>query len=287
VADPRLGALASNGGPVETRAPAVGSPAIDAVPTSGAGCSATDARGVTRPKGAGCEAGAYEVAPAEAQTGGVTGITTTGADIFGAVSPNGRATQFHFDYGASANYGSRTPNADAGASVTARLAGLAPNTLYHYRVVATNGDGTGVGADATFVTATTNPGPGPDVTRPLISAASVKPTRAKKGKTTFRYTLSEPAQVVFTIQRALAGRKVAGKCRKPTAANRKKPKCTRFALAGRFAQASLLGKNTRLFKGKPGGKQLKPGSYRATLVATDAAGNHSLPKRLRFKVVAK
>jgi hypothetical protein len=32
---------------------------------------------------------------------------------------------------------------------------------------------------------------------------------------------------------------------------------------------------------------LKPGSYRLTLVATDAAGNASKPKRLTFKVVRR
>jgi hypothetical protein len=59
-ADPKLGALADNGGPVATMALGAGSAAIDAVPASGAGCRPGDARGVPRPQGAGCDIGAYE-----------------------------------------------------------------------------------------------------------------------------------------------------------------------------------------------------------------------------------
>jgi|GEM_PF-6472539 len=57
-ADPLLGALAANGGPTLTHAPLVGSPAID---TAGGTCPATDQRGVTRPQGAGCDIGSFEV----------------------------------------------------------------------------------------------------------------------------------------------------------------------------------------------------------------------------------
>lgn len=37
-----------------------GSPALDAVPSTGAGCPPTDQRGVSRPQGAGCDIGAFE-----------------------------------------------------------------------------------------------------------------------------------------------------------------------------------------------------------------------------------
>jgi CSLREA domain-containing protein len=74
--DPRLDALASNGGPTRTRALREGSPAIDAGsprrPGSGHGsCAKTDQRGVERPvdgKGTGrprCDMGAYELRPGE------------------------------------------------------------------------------------------------------------------------------------------------------------------------------------------------------------------------------
>ncbi|MFQ6023624.1 MAG: CFI-box-CTERM domain-containing protein [Acidiferrobacterales bacterium] len=65
--DPLLGALASNGGPTQTRALSVGSPAIDA--GSNAAClalaMATDQRGVARPFPAAgfCDIGAFEFTP--------------------------------------------------------------------------------------------------------------------------------------------------------------------------------------------------------------------------------
>ena len=56
--DPRIGALADNGGPTRTRALLAGSPAIDAA--SATDCPATDQRGVARPQGAGCDMGSFE-----------------------------------------------------------------------------------------------------------------------------------------------------------------------------------------------------------------------------------
>jgi CSLREA domain-containing protein len=56
--DPRLGALADNGGPTRTHALQLGSPAIDAASTPD--CPTTDQRGVLRPQGAACDIGSYE-----------------------------------------------------------------------------------------------------------------------------------------------------------------------------------------------------------------------------------
>ena len=59
--DPRLGSLSSNGGPTQTLALLPGSPAIDAIPPVGAGCPATDQRGISRPQGPACDIGAFEL----------------------------------------------------------------------------------------------------------------------------------------------------------------------------------------------------------------------------------
>jgi CSLREA domain-containing protein len=61
--DPLLAALASNGGPTQTRALEAGSPAIDHGGTSANGCPPTDQRGVTRPQGPACDIGAFEFMP--------------------------------------------------------------------------------------------------------------------------------------------------------------------------------------------------------------------------------
>jgi len=60
--DPKLGALANNGGLTQTRLPGAGSSAIDAGNNST--CTNTDQRGVPRPQGAVCDIGAVEVAAA-------------------------------------------------------------------------------------------------------------------------------------------------------------------------------------------------------------------------------
>jgi predicted outer membrane repeat protein len=59
--DPNLGPLANNGGPTETMALPLGSPAVDGVPATGAGCPPTDQRGVSRPQGPSCDVGAFEL----------------------------------------------------------------------------------------------------------------------------------------------------------------------------------------------------------------------------------
>lgn len=63
--DPKLDALANNGGPTQTMALLPGSPAIDAgnpaIPGTGGGaCAVTDQRGLFRPFGEACDIGAFE-----------------------------------------------------------------------------------------------------------------------------------------------------------------------------------------------------------------------------------
>ncbi len=58
--DALLGPLSDNGGTTLTHLPGAGSPAIDSVVGA---CPATDQRGVARPQGVACDAGAVELAP--------------------------------------------------------------------------------------------------------------------------------------------------------------------------------------------------------------------------------
>jgi hypothetical protein len=160
----------------------------------------------------------------------------------------------------------------------------------------------GVGTEKMVSRAVINVGAPPsDVAAPLISSASASPTAfavdrkgraekavssAKKG-TNLRYTLSEQGRVVFTVERALPGRRSRTKCVKETRKNRGKRKCTRYTRFGRFAVASVAGSNSHRYKGRIGGHAMKPGSYRATLVATDTAGNRSKAKALKLRVVSR
>jgi hypothetical protein len=105
--------------------------------------------------------------------------------------------------------------------------------------------------------------------------------------TTIRWRVDEQSKTTLTFRRLLPGRRVGLRCLRPTRALRSRPRCTRFVL-----QRPALTYTT-----KPGLRRLKfygrlsrrryltPGRYELTLVAADAAGNRSVPKRKRFTLL--
>jgi hypothetical protein len=113
------------------------------------------------------------VTPPVATTGAATTITLTGATLSGTIDRNGGATTYHFEYGTSVAYGLTTPETTLPAdgtdpvSVTVPVTGLTRDTLYHYRLVATNPAGVARGADRSFRTA---PGPRP----PAVSRTTAR-----------------------------------------------------------------------------------------------------------------
>ncbi len=103
--------------------------------------------------------------PPTVTTRSATSVTLISATLNGTVNPNGVSTTYYFEYGTTTSYGSTTSSTDAGSvttdvSVSAGIAGLAPSTTYHFRLVATNSGGTSYGDDAAFTT-TTTPAPTP------------------------------------------------------------------------------------------------------------------------------
>jgi hypothetical protein len=119
------------------------------------------------------------------------------------------------------------------------------------------------------------PNPQPKPTKPVLSKVKVvpavfapkmrgvKPGRVKLG-TTFRYSVSEAATVRFKIERK------QGK---------------RFKKLGSRPQAAKAGANKLKWNGKLKGKPLKPGRYRATVIATNEAGGRSAPKTVGFRIL--
>ncbi len=92
-----------------------------------------------------------------ATTGGAANLAPTSALVNGTVNPRGAETTYFFRYGTTRSYGAQTPTRSAGAGTTGRrvaegLAGLAPATTYHYRLIARNAKGVTRGADRTFKT---------------------------------------------------------------------------------------------------------------------------------------
>jgi hypothetical protein len=111
--------------------------------------------------------------------------------------------------------------------------------------------------------------------------------RAKVG-TRVSYTISERAKVRFTIERALEGRKVDGKCQKLMAANGRARPCRRYtALSGGFTHDGKQGVNHFAFTGRRRGKKLPPGRYKLVATATDAAGNMAKSLRAKFRIARR
>jgi hypothetical protein len=143
-------------GLVGTLGLASGSPAIDT--GAAAGCPLTDARGALRPAGTGCDIGAFEVAFPAAETTPPSSVTTTMAVANGvAVNPDLAQGTAFFQYGKTTAYGTRTATKPVGAitrhmPISIRLAGLAPGTRYHYRLVVTNSVRSITGADQQLTT---------------------------------------------------------------------------------------------------------------------------------------
>ena len=110
--------------------------------------------------------------------------------------------------------------------------------------------------------------PAADHEPPLVTGFRAAPALfAVRRGTRFRYTLSEPARVTLTIQRRLAG--------------------GRHRLVGRLRRNATSGRNSTRFTGKIRTRALQLGRYRVLAGATDAAGNRSVRRATRFRIVAR
>jgi CSLREA domain-containing protein len=289
--DPKLGALQDNGGPTATVGLGAGSAAIDQVPATGAGCPLADQRGVARPFGAGCDIGAYEVTPPAATTGVADPVASDGATVSGSVTPNAGDAAVHFDVGTSTAYGTQSAVQHVGGimpvAVSTALAGLAPSTTYHYRVVAVTPDGSATGQDQTFTTAAPSPpgsgGPlGGGGATPSLAKLTVRPSSfraanrgasiARTGRkgTTVAYTDSRPATTTFTVHR----------CTK-----RSGRRCKRYKRVGTFKHSDVAGTNRFHFTGRVRRRKLRPGVYRLSATAR-AGGVAGTTRRTPFRVVS-
>jgi len=97
--------------------------------------------------------------------------------------------------------------------------------------------------------------------------AAVHRRRVKRG-TRFRYTLSEAARVRIRIERVIRRRGD-----------------TRYRKVTVLVANKQAGRQSTRFTGRVRRKALKPGRYRARLVATDAGGLKSRERRLKLRIV--
>jgi hypothetical protein len=98
-------------------------------------------------------------APSRPSVNGVytSGVTLSTALLNAYINPRAEATTYYFQYGPTTAYGLFTSTAGAGSGssevkVSQAVAGLAPGTIYHYRILAANPTGTTIGPDHSFTT---------------------------------------------------------------------------------------------------------------------------------------
>ena len=124
-----------------------------------------------------------------------------------------------------------------------------------------------------------------DTTAPALTRARMLRPRFRRS-TSVSFRLSEPATVRATVQRVLKGRRTGGRCRPATPRRRSAPPCRRYVRVPGAATKSLQAGTRRMrVSTRFAGRRLRPGLYRLTLTATDAAGNRSAGKRVAFRVV--
>jgi hypothetical protein len=135
---------------------------------------------------------AATVAAPTAITGPVSAVGPTSATASGTVNPNGRSTSWYFEYGTTASYGRKTAAKSAGSGsgnvqVSGALTGLSPARTYHYRLVATSGDGTTRGRDGVFSTPTAPVAATGSATGVTVNSATLNGTVDPNGRSATAY----------------------------------------------------------------------------------------------------
>ena len=116
------------------------------------------------------------------------------------------------------------------------------------------------------------------------AAASGPPSSPNGPGARVSYVLAKPANVVFTVQRKLTGRRAGRRCVAPRPSNRRARSCVRTRRFGSFREQGVAGTNVLRFSGRVGGRRLAPGRYQLVAVATDATGTRSKPRTLNFRI---
>jgi plastocyanin len=117
--------------------------------------------------------------PPVVTTNPATLIASFSATLNGSLNPHGLTTTVSFQYGTTTAYGSTTPmqtqTGNTYRNIAANISGLSANTLYHFRIVATNSAGMRFGVDRTFTTLSVT-GPPVATTNPATFVASFSAT---------------------------------------------------------------------------------------------------------------
>jgi|GEM_PF-1918963 len=208
--------------------------------------------------------------PPSATTAAAAAIGDGGATLKGTVNPHGLATTYFFNFGISSAYGQQTGEVAAGSGTTAvpvsfGLAGLQPQTIYHFQLVAKNSAGTTLGADQSFETAAVPPSEPPPEPEPETTPADPPALPAS--------TLAAP-ETKITL--------------KPRARSRDRTPTLKFVatVAGATYRCSLDGKPFKSCRSPFTSPALKPGRHTIRIAATANGQTDLSPARASFTILA-
>lgn len=190
--------------------------------------------------------------PPTVVTGPSANTNTVAGTLLGSVNPNRLESTFYFEYGPTTAYGSKTPSLEAHLgsgenpiAVSGPISNLKPNTVYHYRVVATNLVGTAYGNDKSIIV---------DQIKPNMTFAST-------------YSAANPNQYGLEIQASDLGAVQSGLRSITILLNGVTEKTETFACPAAQCPASGALTWTKSFE------HPLDGSDRLTVLAVDDAGN--------------
>jgi Tol biopolymer transport system component len=161
-------------------------------------------------------------------------------------------------------------------------------------------DGTSDSAPATIAITVNGPlvnGPPPPPGAATVEALTMSPRRWRRGSalpvvsapvgTRIGVRLSGAGRVKLTFRRARPGRRVRGRCVRPTRRNRNRPRCTRYVRQGTFSFDGKQGENGIRFQGRLSPRRRLPvGRYRMSARVT-ANGQTSPARTIRFRIVRR
>lgn len=242
--------------------------------------------------------------PPTAATAQASGISARGAVLNGTVDPNGAVTRYHFEYStdpllehALFDAPTHDPSAGSGSSPQPEsvvLRGLRPNTIYHFRLVASNTASPFNGAIESFHTLP----PPPVLSRLYLRPATLRGSRfrvtvgrAKRASpkpaaaARISYTDSAAGRTTFTILKSVLGVRDGKRCVRAT----RKPgsrahRCYVTVAVASFSRRDAIGRNSFRFTARVGGHWLAAGRYVLKAVARDRNGS-SRPRTVSFRIL--
>ncbi len=248
-------------------------------------------------------------------TTAASAVTATTATLNGTINPNAwQPTGCSFSISPAPSGVSTFPCAQqlavggTPAAVSATALGLTPDTTYTVALTAVTVQGSSSGGTVTFTTPTQPNGSassaGGNKAGPVISALTLSPRRFRGGThaatiakhahkraptgTTISFTLSQPATVTLTFQRAQPGMSSGTRCLAPPRMGRHGRHCTRYTTVHGSVSiaAAPAGGDHISFDGLlAGGAKLAPGSYRVVLSASDANGTTAAAQHPAFTLL--